>query len=99
MSQYDLPNLFQFLHNTPEGGLRKMLVDNKPFTEGHFNLLTKILRNCDEKAFCEHFDKGDFPKIKMSPADQKLKEKFWGECIACFNSRGLLSPADKKAAA
>ena len=38
MSQYDIPGLYDFLHQTPEQGLRKMLVDNKTFTEPHFNL-------------------------------------------------------------
>lgn len=98
MSQYDLPNLYQFLQHTPEQGLRKMLVDNKPFSDSHFSLLIKVVRGCDEKTFGEHFEKGDFPKVKMGPAEQKLKEKFWSDCVICFKSRGLLSPAQKTAA-
>lgn len=98
MSQYDLPALHEFLLHTPEQGLRKMLVDQKPFTEVHFNLLMKIVKNCPVEQFAGHFDKADFPKIKMGPAEQKIKEKFWQDCVACFNSRGLLSPAQKAAA-
>lgn len=98
MSQYDVSSLYDFLQHTPEQGLRKMLVDNKPFTEPHFNLLIKIVRGCDGPTFAQHFEKADFPKIKMGPAETKIKEKFWGDCIACFNSRGLLSPATKAAA-
>ena len=98
MSQYDLNSLHEFLLHTPEQGLRKMLVDQKPFTEVHFNLLMKIVKNCSLEQFSEHFEKGDFPKIKMGPAEQKIKELFWKDCVTCLNSRGLLSPAQKTAA-
>lgn len=98
MSQYDVSSVYQFLLHTPEQGLRKMLVDGKPLTESHFNLLIKIVRNCDEATFTAHFDNADFPKIKMGPAEMKLKEKFWSDCIACLASRGLLAPAQKAAA-
>lgn len=98
MSQYDVPSLYQFIIQTPEQGLRKMLVDNKSFTDVHFNMMMKIARACDEAKFTEHFDKADFPKIKMGPAELKLKDKFWGDCIAIFKSRGLLNPAQKAAA-
>jgi hypothetical protein len=93
MSEFDGKGLFQFLAQTPEKGLRKMLVDNKPMTEAHFNLLLKIVRAGDEGHFCEHFDKKDFPKVKMGPAEQKIKEKFWDECITTFKARGILQPA------
>ncbi len=91
--QYDVPNLYNFLLHTPESGLRKMLVDNKPMTEPHFNLMLKVVRACNEAQFTEHFEKQDFPKIKMGPADQKIKEKFWADCMTTWNNRGLLTPA------
>ncbi|MEK2688921.1 hypothetical protein [Bdellovibrio sp. GT3] len=93
MSQYDVPGLYNFLAHTPEAGLRKMFVDGKAFTETHFNLMMKIVRAGDEAKFVEHFEKQDFPKIKMGPADVKIKEKFWNEAIAVWDSRGLLAPA------
>jgi hypothetical protein len=94
MSQtYDVPNLYNFLIHTPEAGLRKMLVDNKPFSEAHFNLMMKVVRACNETQFTEHFDKKDYPKVKMGPADIKLKEKFWDDAVTTWNSRGLLTPA------
>lgn len=100
MSQYDTKGLYEFLLHTPEQGLRKMLVDGKPMTEPHFNLLLKVVRACNEAQFEEHFDKKDYPKIKMGPAETKIKEKFWDDCVATFNARGLLAPAlPKKAAA
>ncbi len=92
MSQYDTASLYSFLLHTPENGLRKMLVDNKPLTEAHFNLLIKVVRGCDEAKFGECFDKGEFPKVKMGPADQKIKEKFWADCTLTFKNRGLLNP-------
>ena len=94
MSQkYDVPGLYEFLTQTPEAGLRKILVDNKPFTEAHFNLLIKVVRGCDEAKFTECFDKCEFPKVKMGPAETKVKEKFWADAVATFDSRGLLNPA------
>lgn len=98
MSEYDAPGLYEFLQHTPEQGLRKMLVDGKPFTEAHFSLMIKIVRGCDEPTFCQHFEKCDFPKIKLGPAEQKIKDKFWEDCVTCFKSRGILNPAVKKAA-
>lgn len=94
MSQkYDVPGLYSFLIHTPEAGLRKMLVDNKPFTDAHFNLMLKVVRTVDEAHFGEHFEKQDFPKIKMGPAEIKLKEKFWADAMTTWNNRGLLTPA------
>jgi len=99
MSQYDMSSLHEFLLHTPEQGLRKMLIDGKPFSETHFNLLKKIVKTCDLEAFSGHFEKTDFPKIKMGPAETKLKENFWKDCVTCFNSRGLLTPAVAQKAA
>lgn len=98
MSQYDVPSLYQFLLHTPEQGLRKMLIDNKTFSDAHFNLMLKIVRSCDEGQFTQHFEKCDFPKIKMGPAEMKVKEKFWADCVDVCKSRGLLNPAQKAAA-
>lgn len=93
MSEFDTSGLFQFLSQTPEQGLRKMLVDQKPMTDVHFGLLIKVVRACDETTFKEHFEKKDFPKVKMGPAETKLKDKFWDECITTFKARGILQPA------
>ncbi len=93
MSQYDVSSLYNFLLHTPESGLRKILVDNKPFTEAHFNLILKIVRTTDEAKFTECFDKAEFPKVKFGPAETKIREKFWADCMTTFNNRGLLNPA------
>jgi hypothetical protein len=97
--QYDLPGLFEFLSHTPESALRKMLVDNKPFSEVHFSLMMKMVRNCNVEKFSEHAEKADFPKMRFGPAETALKEKFWNDCFTSLSSRGLLNPAEKKHAA
>jgi hypothetical protein len=92
MSQYDTNTLYEFLAHTPEGGLRKMLVDKVKMTDVHFNLLLKVVRACQPQQFGEHFEKKDFPKIRLGPAEEKLKEKFWTDCTAVFMERGILQP-------
>jgi len=97
MSQYDYEGLFQFLLQTPEKGLRQMLVDQKTFTEVHFQLLMKIVKNSQESTFVAHIEKSDYPRIRFSPGEEKIKEKFWKESHAWFLQRGILSTTTKKA--
>jgi len=92
MSQYDTESLHDFLINTPEGGLRKILVDREKTTDVHCNMLVKIARACNAAQFGEHFEKQDFPKIRMSANEEKIKEKFWASCTALLLERGLLQP-------
>jgi hypothetical protein len=90
MSLYDTQSLFDFLTHTPEGALRKMLVDRVKMTDVHCNLLVKIVRGCNQSTFAEHFNAQSFPKLRMGPAEEKIKEKFWSDCTAMFLERGLL---------
>jgi len=60
--------------------------------------MLKIVRNTPEATFCDHWDKNTFPKIKMGPAETKIKEKFWEDLTKTLDQRGLLSPAEKPAA-
>ena len=99
MSQYDTYSLHDFLFHTPESGLRKMLIDRKNMTDVHCNLLFKIVKSCTPEQFAEHFEKKDFPRIRMSPAEDKLKEKFWDDCVATLSERGILQPATSMKAA
>lgn len=91
-SNYDANLLHQFLTQTPESALRKMLVD-KQFSEQHFNMLVKILRSTNEEQFCENFTNATFPKAKFNANEINLKDKFWDDCVKALNSHGLLSPA------
>lgn len=99
MDQYDTEGLYQFLMETPEKGLRKMLVDNQQFTEMHFNILMKSVRACDADFFSKCFTNGEFPKIRFNDKELKLKEKFWKDCEKCFLQRGILSTVKKVVAA
>ncbi len=96
-ANYDANLVHQFLIQTPESALRKMLID-KLFTEVHFNMLIKTLRSTNEQQFCDHFYNSTFPKAKFNANEINLKEKFWDDCVKALNSHGLLSPAQKVAA-
>ena len=91
-TQYDGNMLHQFLTNTPESALRKMLVGPK-FQDANFNMLIKILRAGNEEQFCKHFHDGTYPKAKFNAGEIVLKETFWNTCINALNTQGLLSPA------
>ena len=93
MSQYDTESLYDFLVNTPEGGLRKMLIDRASLTDVHFNLLLKVVRAGDADALGQHLEKKDFPRLRTTAAEDKIKEKFWDVCVATLLERGLLQPA------
>jgi hypothetical protein len=95
-TNYDAALVHQFLIQTPESALRKMLID-KAFTDVHFNMLIKVLRSTNESQFIEHFYNSTFPKAKFNGNEINLKETFWVACVNCLNSRGLLSPAQKVA--
>lgn len=97
--KYDIPALHEFLQHTPESGLRKMLVDPKAFSDIHFNMMLKIVRVCTPQQFAEHCEREDFPKIKFSPNESKLKETFWKALVSHCDSRGLLNPASPAKAA
>src|ERR1044072_248121 len=90
MSQYDTQSLHDFLFNTPEGGLRKMLIDKKNMTDVHLNLLLKVVRGCNAEQLGSHFDKQGFPRIRMSPGEMKIKENFWNDCTVTLKERGVL---------
>lgn len=93
MSNFDIAALHDFLTQTPEQGLRKMLVDSKTFTDVHFNMLIKIVRGSSNTQFADFCAKNEFPKIKFSANEIKLKENFWQTCIKVCDSRGILTPA------
>ena len=95
--QEDMSSLYGFLQHTNQGNLKKMLVDGR-FTDVHLNLLMKIIRNCTEAQFGEMIAKGEFPKMKLSSAENALKENFWKVCLDQCLSRGLISSAVPQAA-
>lgn len=92
MPQFDLTGIYEFLMHTPEGGLKKILIDGQRFTEVHLNLLLKIVKTTSYENFCSHFEKKDYPKVKFNPNETKLKEKFWDDCVKVWQDRGLITP-------
>lgn len=91
-TNYDANMIYQFLTQTPESALKKMLVDNT-FSDVHFAMLMKIVRSSDESKFCEHFYNSNFPKAKFNAKEINAKENFWSDCVKALDSHGLLSPA------
>jgi len=73
-----------------------MLIDQKSFTDVHFQLLMKVVRGCDEPNFIQHFEKGDFPRLRFGNAEEKVREKFWKDCESWFLQRGILSTTTVK---
>jgi hypothetical protein len=96
---FDIQNLYQFLTQTPEGGLRKMLVDGKPMTEVHFNLMMKVVKHGGESEFTKFCETGAFPAVRLSPKEIPMKETFWNDCLKTFGARGLLQPGGATKAA
>lgn len=92
-----LPQAYQFLLHTPEKGLRSLMMDPAFFSEVHFNLMLKIVRGCDEAAFCQHFSAQTFPKVKMSANEMKVKEKFWSDLEKKLLQQGLMTPESQAA--
>ncbi|MBL7545193.1 MAG: hypothetical protein JNL11_15350 [Bdellovibrionaceae bacterium] len=97
MSQYDPNEMHDFLSMTPEKGLRQILVDNKSFSNDHFSMLLKIVRTGNKESFCEHYTKNDFPKIKFSPNETKIKETFWATLTSTLGQKGIIQPVNKAA--
>ncbi len=95
--KYDANLAHQFLNQTPESALRKMLI-NTQFTQNHFNLLLKMVKVSSENDFCNFFYNSSFPKIRFSASEIAIKENFWNITINSLNQNGLLQPAQKMAA-
>lgn len=98
-NHYDTQNIYQFLTQTPEAGLRQMLTDPKSFPPAHFQMMIKVVRACNEKDFGDHWTAGTFPKLKWNAGELAIKETFWKACEKIWLSRGLLSPATPAKAA
>ena len=95
-SNEDIANLCNYLKQTPEGALRKMLV-GADLTDGHFRLLVKLAKGADEAAFIECFNSEGFGQLRLSAKEVPLKDNFWAICKKKVISLGLIS-AEKKAA-
>jgi hypothetical protein len=88
-SKEDVTGVYNFLKDTPEGNLRKMLVAGS-FTDAHFRLIMKMVKNSPEADFVAAFENETVPKFAMSPAEGKIKEGIWPAIKSKMASMGLL---------
>jgi hypothetical protein len=95
-SEQDLMSLYDFLRQTPEGHLKKMMVNAK-MTEAHLRILLKVVRGSSNQEFVQYALNGNLPKIKLSPAELAAKESLWGVCLEQCSALGLISKAAKTA--
>jgi hypothetical protein len=89
-SNESILEVMQFVKNTPEGNLIKMLRD-KEMTDVHVRLLVKLAKNCKDEEFTKCFTDETFPNLKMNNPEYAVKEKFWGICKKKLSSMGLLN--------
>ncbi len=85
----EMNTLHNFLLQTNEGNLKRMLVDGN-MTEAHLRLLLKIAKNVGHSEFKGCYEREDFPKVKMSASENDIKEGFWAVCKSTLQSRGLI---------
>lgn len=88
-SNDDISSLHNFLTQTPEGALRKMLMGAE-MTEGHFRLLVKLAKGADEANFIECFNNENMGQLRLSPKESPLKDTFWAVCKKKFTALGLI---------
>jgi hypothetical protein len=89
-SDQDITSARDFIHSTPENSLRKMLVGGE-LTEVHFRLLMKLVKGSPVAEFITLFQTETLPKIRLSPAEIKIKEHFWPVCKKKLSAMGLLN--------
>ncbi len=87
--------VYDFLKQTPEGSVRKMLCVG-PLTDGHFRLLMKLVKGGPEAEFIDAFNKNDMGKLRLNPKEAPLKDGFWKIVKGQLASTGLL-PTGKAA--
>lgn len=89
-SDQDVSGVLEFIKSTPESSLRKMLMAGE-MTEVHFRLLMKIAKQGAESDFVAAFQSDTLPKLRLNPAEIKIKEHFWKVCKQKLAATGLLN--------
>ena len=92
----EILSVCQFLKQTPEGNLRKMLVDAQ-LTDAHFRLFMKLAKGGPEADFVEAFTNENMGKLRLNAKENPLREVLWPVCKKKLTALGLL-PAAAKAA-
>ncbi len=88
LSTSDLATVYDFVKDTGEGNLRKMMTSPK-MTTHHIGLLLKVVRNCKPDEFIRHAEAATYPKMKFNDNEDKLKETFWPTAFETFVQLGL----------
>lgn len=94
----DISGVYNYLLHTPEGPLRKMLVDDK-MTDTHIRLLAKLAKGAPESEFTNCFQSENFGSLRLSGAENKIREHFWTVCKNRLSALGLLIASESQAAA
>lgn len=94
----EVNSVYGFLKQTPEGNLKKMLVD-KDFTDLHFRTLMKMVKGAPDTEFVESFQSETMGKLRLSAKEQPIKENFWYVTKVKLMSLGLISKQNIQKAA
>ncbi len=95
-SDQDLLSLYDFLRATPEGHLKKMMVNAK-MTDIHLRVLLKIARGCSQQEFVQLAQNAGLPKMKFNANEVAARENLWPVALETCAQLGLLSKAAKAA--
>lgn len=93
-SETDISSVYDYLKDTPESALRKMMV-GQDFNENYFRVLMKIVRGCSQNEFIEVMNAETIPKVRLTPAEVPLKEHIWPLTKKKLSLLGLLGPEIK----
>lgn len=91
-----IAGVLNYLKQTPEGPLRKMMVAGD-LTDAHFRILMKLAKGGPESEFIDAFTNENMAKLRLSPKEAPLKDNFWSICKKKLTGMGLLT-AESKAA-
>jgi hypothetical protein len=93
-SESDISSVYDYLKDTPESALRKMMVAND-FNENYFRVLMKIVRACSQAEFIQVMNSETIPKVRLTPGEVPLKEHVWPLAKKKLTTLGLLGPEMK----
>ncbi len=93
----DIVGVCDYLKNTPEQPLRKMMIA-ADFSEVQFRLLLKLAKGSAEAEFISAFELENFGKLKLKPDEIQIREVFWPLAKKKLGQIGLLNINIKKAA-
>ena len=88
-AETELRSLQEFLRQTAEGNLKKMMVGG-PMTETHLRILLKVARAGSPDEFVGWAQGEGFPKVKFSAPEQALRETFWPVALDACDRLGLI---------